>query len=50
MGVLIYLVPAAIGLGFLGLLGLFWALRNNQYEDLEGSAFRILQDDDIEDK
>ncbi|MFN2382024.1 MAG: cbb3-type cytochrome oxidase assembly protein CcoS [Guyparkeria sp.] len=24
----------------------FWAIRNNQYEDLEGPAHRILMDDD----
>jgi cbb3-type cytochrome oxidase maturation protein len=24
----------------------FWAIRNNQYEDLEGPAHRILLDDD----
>ena len=48
MNVLVILIPVAIGLGLIGLLGLFWALRSGQYEDLEGAAYRILQDDDIE--
>jgi cbb3-type cytochrome oxidase maturation protein len=50
MNVLIFLIPVAIGLGLLGLYGLFWSLRSGQYEDLEGAAYRILQDDDIEKK
>lgn len=50
MNVLIFLIPVAIGLGLLGLYGLFWSLKSGQYEDLEGAAYRILQDDDIEKK
>ena len=40
-----FLVPVALGLGLLGLLAFMWALKNDQYEDLEGSAERILLDD-----
>lgn len=50
MNVLIILIPAALGLGLIGLYGLFWSLRSGQYEDLEGAAYRILQDDDVKPK
>jgi cbb3-type cytochrome oxidase maturation protein len=50
MNVLIILIPAALALGLLALYGLFWSLRRGQYEDLDGAAYRILQDDDIEKK
>ena len=49
MNVLVYLVPAALLLGLLGLAGFMWSLKTGQYEDLEGAAWRILEDDDIED-
>jgi cbb3-type cytochrome oxidase maturation protein len=45
---LIYLVPMALLLGLIGLLGFMWTLRTNQYDDLEGAALRILPDDDID--
>jgi len=41
-----FLVPVALGLGLIGLLSFMWSLNNGQYEDLEGSAERILLDDD----
>ena len=47
MTVLIYLVPIALGLGFMGLLAFLWSLRSGQYDDLEGAAYRILNDDDL---
>ena len=46
MNVLLYLIPAALGLGLLGLLAFLWALRSGQFDDLEGAAHRILFDDD----
>jgi cbb3-type cytochrome oxidase maturation protein len=46
MNVLIYLIPIALFLGLLGLAGFLWALRNGQFDDLEGDAERILADDD----
>jgi len=49
MSVLVFLVPAALALGLLGLAGFMWSLKTGQYEDLEGAAWRILEDDDIED-
>lgn len=47
MNVLIYLVPAALLLGLIGLIAFMWSLRSGQYEDLDGAALRILSDDDI---
>ena len=37
-----FLVPIAIGLGLAGLASFMWTLKNDQYDDLEGSAARIL--------
>ena len=48
MNVLIYLVPMAFLLGLTGLSAFLWSLRSGQYDDMEGAAIRILQDDDIE--
>lgn len=47
MNILVILVPLALGIGLLGLGAFFWAMRNNQFEDPEGSARRILSDDDL---
>tara|TARA_R110000868_G_scaffold331119_2_gene592085 strand:+ start:134 stop:274 length:141 start_codon:yes stop_codon:yes gene_type:complete len=46
MNVLIYLIPAALFLGLLGLAAFFWALKSGQFDDPEGAAHRILLDDD----
>jgi len=46
MTMLAFLIPAALFLGGLGLAGFLWALRSGQYEDLDGSAQRILIDDE----
>ena len=45
MSALIYLIPAALFLGLLGLLAFMWALRSGQFEALDGAAHRILHDD-----
>jgi cbb3-type cytochrome oxidase maturation protein len=37
----------ALGLGLAGLFGFMWSLRNGQYDDLDGAALRVLDDDDI---
>lgn len=47
MNVLVYLVPMALGLGLVGLLAFLWSLRSGQYEDLDGAALRVLDDDDL---
>lgn len=41
---LVILIPAALLLGGLGLAAFLWALRNGQYEDLDGAAERILHE------
>jgi len=46
MNGLLYLIPAALFLGLLGLGAFLWALRSGQYEDLDGAAERILFDED----
>ena len=46
MEVMVILVPLALGLGFVGLLGFLWSLRNGQYDDLEGAAWRAIADDE----
>ena len=43
---LLVLIPVALGLGLLGLGAFFWSLSTNQYEDLDGAAARMLEDDD----
>lgn len=50
MSVLLYLVPAALALGLMGLAAFLWSLRAGQYEDMEGAAWRALQDDDLPDR
>jgi cbb3-type cytochrome oxidase maturation protein len=46
MSVLIYLIPIALGLGLIGLVAFIWSLKSGQYDDLDGTAHRILFDDD----
>lgn len=48
MSVLIYLIPIAFALGFIGLIAFFWSLKTGQFEDLDGAAQRILHDDNDE--
>jgi len=46
MTILVYLLPAALFLGLLGLGAFLWSLRSGQYDDLDGAAERILFDDE----
>ena len=46
MEVLVILVPLALGLGLAGLLAFLSSLKNGQYEDLDGAAWRAISDDD----
>ena len=39
------LIPVALLLGLLGLAAFFWAIRTRQFDDLDGAALRILNDD-----
>ena len=42
---LVILVPIALGLGLVGLLAFIWSLRAGQFDDLDGAAERILDED-----
>lgn len=42
MTVMLFLIPVSLFLGGLGLAAFLWALRHDQYDDLEGDAARIL--------
>lgn len=46
MSVLLYLIPAAVFLGLLGLAAFLWALKSGQFDDLDGAAERVLYDED----
>ncbi|MBT5194797.1 MAG: cbb3-type cytochrome oxidase assembly protein CcoS [Rhodospirillaceae bacterium] len=46
MSILIYLIPAALFLGLLGLIAFLWALKSGQFDDMDGAAARILIDED----
>lgn len=43
---LLILIPLALMMGLLGLASFFWAMRDGQFEDLDGAANRILIDDE----
>jgi cbb3-type cytochrome oxidase maturation protein len=47
VNILVYLVPIALSLGLIGLAGFMWSLKHGQYEDLDGAAWRAIQDDDL---
>lgn len=44
MTALAWLIPCALALGALGLAGFLWTLRSGQLDDLEGAAWRALED------
>jgi cbb3-type cytochrome oxidase maturation protein len=46
MNEIIFLLPLSLLLGLLALAVFLWALRSDQYDDLDGSAERILHTDD----
>lgn len=45
MSHLIVLIPIALLLGLIGLAAFVWCLKSGQYDDLNGAAQRILNDD-----
>ncbi len=49
MSVIYGLIPGMIVLGLVSVLVFFWAVKNGQYDDMEGPAHRILDDDDLTD-
>jgi cbb3-type cytochrome oxidase maturation protein len=46
MEVLVFLVPLALTLGAIGLAAFLWSLKNGQYDDLDGAAWRAIADDE----
>ncbi len=46
MNVIAFLIPLALFMSLVGLGAFIWSLRSGQYDDLEGEALRILEDDD----
>ncbi|MCC2113293.1 MAG: cbb3-type cytochrome oxidase assembly protein CcoS [Hyphomicrobiales bacterium] len=48
MDVLLFTIPVALLLGFVFLMAFLWALRNGQFDDLDGAANRVLLDDDVD--
>lgn len=47
MEVIYGLLPGMLLLGIIGVAVFFWAVKNGQYDDMEGAANRILMDDDM---
>lgn len=48
MNILTWMIPLALLLGGLWLGGFLWALKSGQFDDPEGAANRIFQDDEDE--
>lgn len=46
METLYLLIPISVVLVFLIGIAFWWSLRNGQFDDMEGPAYRILMDDD----
>ena len=46
MYALLWLLPITLMLGGGGLLLFIWCARSGQFDDLDGAAWRILQDDE----
>lgn len=46
MSGLAILIPVALLMGLVGLAFFFWAMRNGQFDDLDGAAQRVLIDDE----
>ena len=42
---LLLLIPLSIGLGLMGLCAFYWALKNGQFDDPDGAAWRIIPPD-----
>jgi cbb3-type cytochrome oxidase maturation protein len=45
MNGLMILIPVALLLGAVGLVAFLWSLRSGQFDDLDGAAVRILNED-----
>ena len=47
MNIIYLLVPLALMLVLVIAWAFFWAVRNDQFDDLQGPAYRILEDDQV---
>jgi cbb3-type cytochrome oxidase maturation protein len=45
MNQLLILIPAALALGAIAVAAFLWSLKSGQYDDLDGAAERVLDDD-----
>jgi cbb3-type cytochrome oxidase maturation protein len=45
MNGLVILIPVALLLGAAGLVAFLWSLRSGQFDDLDGAAVRVLDED-----
>jgi len=45
MTILLVLIPVSLILGLTGLVFFVWSVKNNQYDDPQGAAERILEKD-----
>ncbi|MCW8885203.1 MAG: cbb3-type cytochrome oxidase assembly protein CcoS [Motiliproteus sp.] len=50
MEVIYGLIPGMIILGIVAVAILFWAAKSGQFDDMDGEAYRILMDDDLNDE
>lgn len=46
MSILLLLIVVSVALGLVGLLAFMWALRNGQFDDMDGDAERIFFDEE----
>ena len=49
MTALLILIPVALFLGALGLAAFLWSMKSGQFDDLDGAAARILNDEEVGD-
>lgn len=50
MTALLVLIPVSIGMGLIGLGTFIWAMRHQQFDDLEGNAWRVIGQIETEDE
>jgi cbb3-type cytochrome oxidase maturation protein len=46
MDIIIYLIPFALILVGIGIYGVFWSIKNQQFDDMESAANKTFIDDD----
>ena len=46
MDILVWMIPMALLMGGVWLAGFMWALKSGQFDDPEGAASRILEEDE----